>query len=150
LPRGGYYPAINAATLYLLSGDENRAQGYAREALAWCSREATLEPAPGYWRIATEAEAHLLLGDVIAAMKALHLMASIGQSDLAARAATRRQLRLILDATAKSDAILDPLTPPEVIHYTGHMIAAPGAATGLAAESEDALAGAIRNAMAHT
>lgn len=147
---GGYYPAINAATLYLLAGDETRATGYARETLAWCARSAEKGELDDYYRTASLAEAHLVLGDAIEAMQALHKLASISREDLAARATTRRQLRLILDARRQNDSILDPLTPPEVVHYTGHMIAAPGAAAGLAAEAEPALAKALAAAIEKT
>ncbi|MCW5772842.1 MAG: hypothetical protein KIT16_14455 [Rhodospirillaceae bacterium] len=145
---GGFYPAINAATLYLLAGDETRARGYAQEALAWCARSAEKGDLDDYYRIASQAEAHLVLGDSIAAMQALHRLASISREDLAARATKRRQLRLILDARSQNDSILDPLTAPDVVHYTGHMIAAPGAAGGLPAEAEPALARAIAAEMA--
>jgi hypothetical protein len=64
-------------------------------------------------------------------------------SDLAARAATRRQLRLICAARALSDEVLAPLAPPAVVHYTGHMIAAPGKAGRFKAEQEPPVAAAI-------
>jgi len=136
---GGYYPAINAATLNLLAGDTRRAEAYAKEALAYCTRDADKGELDDYYRIASQAEAHLVLGETIEAMQALHKLASISRDDLAARAGTRRQLRLILDAQNLNDSILDPLTPPEVIHYTGHPIG-PGE---LVADAETSVARAI-------
>lgn len=145
---GGYYPAINAATLFLLAGDVDRARSYAHEALAWCRRDANKGELDDYYRAASRAEAHLVLGQTLEAMQALHALASISRGDLAARATTRRQLRLILDAQRLNDSILDPLTPPEVIHYTGHMISAPGASSGLSSDAEPALAEEIAAAFA--
>lgn len=53
---------------------------------------------------------------------ALDEAAALG-SDLAARAATRRQLRLVCAAQdLDAAAVLAPLAPPSAIHYTGHRI----------------------------
>ncbi|MEO6172045.1 MAG: adenylate/guanylate cyclase domain-containing protein, partial [Arenimonas sp.] len=78
-----------------------------------------------YYLPASEAEAALVLGDIATARTALERAASAGK-DLAARAATRRQLRMLCKARDINDDVLDPLASPTVIHYTGHMIAAPG------------------------
>lgn len=153
---GGYYPAINAATLNLLAGDAQRAQAYAREALAYCARDAEKGELDDYYRVASQAEAHLVLGETIEAMQALHKLASISRDDLAARAGTRRQLRLILDAQNLNDSILDPLTPPEIVHYTGHpfgpgeLTAAtePDLARAIAAEFESARVGVAFGSLA--
>jgi class 3 adenylate cyclase len=148
---GGYYPAINAATLYLLAGDESRAAGCACEALAWCARRGDGEDGlDEYYRIASQAEAHLVLGETTEAQQALHRLASISRDDLAARASTRRQLRRILEARAQADSVLDPLAPPKILHYTGHMIAAPGGASGLEAAAEPVLAGAVADSLDRT
>lgn len=141
---GGYYPAINAATLYLLAGERRRAEGYAKEALAYCARDAEKGELDDYYRVASEAEAHLVLGETLEAMRALHKLASISRDDLAARAGTRRQLRLILDFENWNDSILDPLTPPEVIHFTGHRIGS----GGIAASAESSMARGIAAALA--
>lgn len=138
-----YYPAINAATLYLLAGEVRRAEGYAKEALAYCLRDAAKGELDDYYRLASQAEAHLVLEETVEAMEALHKLASISRDDLAARASTRRQLRLILDAKGWNDSILDPLTPPEVVHYTGHPIGPAGLAPG----TETALRREIASAM---
>ena len=66
-----------------------------------------------------------MLGEVSVARDALERAAKAGH-DLAARAATRRQLRMICTARGISDDVLDPLASPTVIHYTGHMISTPG------------------------
>ena len=50
---GGYYPAINAATLWLISGDRGRARGLAETVLDILARSRERS----YWAAATEAEA---------------------------------------------------------------------------------------------
>lgn len=138
---GGYYPGINVATLRLLAGEPQAAERVAREVLSIC------QPAGGsveddYYRAASAAEAALVLGDTIAAREALQRAAGFG-ADLAARAATRRQLRLICAARAIAEDVMAPLTPPAVIHYTGHMIAPPGASGRFKAAQESEVAAAI-------
>ena len=64
-------------------------------------------------------------------------------SDLAARATTRRQLRLVAAARGLPESVLAPLAPPMVIHFTGHMIAAPGAAGRFPAANEGRVAAAM-------
>jgi class 3 adenylate cyclase len=138
---GGYYPGINVATLRLLAGERQAAERVAREVLALCqSPDGTVEDA--YYRAASEAEAALVLGDAAAARQALARAAGHG-GDLAARAATRRQLRLICTARSIPDAVLAPLEPRAVIHYTGHMIAAPGGTGRFPANQEAEAAAAI-------
>ena len=119
---GGYYPGINVATLRLLAGEPESAAQTARAVLAICG-DAEGTPEDAYYRAATAAEAALVLSDVVTARAALVRAAGLG-SDLAARATTRRQLRLICTARALAEDVLAPLAPPTVIHYSGHMIAA--------------------------
>jgi class 3 adenylate cyclase len=64
-------------------------------------------------------------------------------ADLAARATTRRQLRLICNAHDIDEAVLEALAPPAVICYAGHIICAPGAAGRFPAAQEDEVAQAI-------
>lgn len=138
---GGYYPAINVATLRLLAGEPQPAERAAREVLALCEVAAgSTEDA--YYRAASAAEAALVLGDADGARSALQRAAEHG-GDLAARAATRRQLRLICAARGIDDQVLAPLAPPAVIHYTGHMISPPGATGRFPAAHEAKVAAAI-------
>ena len=53
---GGYYPLINAATLFLLAGEQAMAENLARQTL----REVA--DSKDYWGLATKAEALLVLG----------------------------------------------------------------------------------------
>ena len=56
------YTAVNAATMYLLAGDE-RAEKMAAAALEQCADEAPGDDEGRYWHAATIAEAQLVLGD---------------------------------------------------------------------------------------
>ena len=142
---GGYYPGINVATLRLLAGEIDAATITAREVLALCQAEGgTAEDA--YYRAASEAEAALVLGDATAAREALIRAAGHG-GDLAARAATRRQLRLICAARGSDDAVLAPIAPPVVVHYTGHMISPPGTDGRFPADEETRVSVLIRAAL---
>ena len=138
---GGYYPGINVATLRLLAGEPQKSDQVAREVLALCNATGG-STEDDYYRAASAAEAALVLGDVDAAGKALQRAVGFG-SDLAARAATRRQLRLICAARTLSDEVLASLAPPPVIHYTGHMIQAQGRPGRFRAEQETGVAAAI-------
>lgn len=138
---GGYYPAINVATLRLLSGERVAAERMAREVLTLC-RPAGATADDAYYREASAAEAALVLGDSAAGQAALARAAAHG-ADLAARAATRRQLRLVCAARSLAEDVLEPLAPPPVIHYTGHMVAAPGANGRFPPDQEQAVAAAI-------
>ena len=120
-----YYPGVNVASLRLLAGQTTAAEEVAREVLAICqANNASTDE--DYYLPASEAEAALVLGDAAMARHALE-RAAVAGSDLAARAATRKQLRMICMARNIGDDVLDPLASPTVINYTGHMIAAKGA-----------------------
>jgi hypothetical protein len=132
---GGAYPAINAATLWLLAGDSDSARRLARVVLSSCR-----DPYPDYWSAASAAEAALVLADVPAAAAALSTAADLSATDPAVRAVTRRQLRLICDALDLNSAVLAPLAQVTVIHYTGHRIAAPASAGRFPADQERSIA----------
>ncbi len=133
-----YYPGVNVASLRLLAGQTTAAENIAREVLAICQTN-TGSTDDDYYQPASEAEAALVLGDTATARIALERAANAGH-DLAARAATRRQLRMICAARGISDDVLDPLASPTVITYSGHMIAAPGAHGRFPASEEAAVA----------
>src|SRR5262249_48597822 len=89
-----------------------------------------------------EAEAELVLGDVDATRAALQVAASCGTGDVAARAVTARQLRLLCEAQGVDPAILDALALPGVLHFCGHRVTAdPEKARGFPADP--AVTGAV-------
>lgn len=121
---GGYYPAINAATLFLLAGNEDDAKAWARTALN-SAESAGLDGEGDYFRQATMAEAHLVLGDLDRSRAALQEAAATTQRDQSAIATTRRQLRLICAARHCDPGFLSLLRTPGVIHFCGHRVAGP-------------------------
>lgn len=142
-----YYPGINAATLSLIAGERERAVELARRVLEICSAERGRE-GESYYLAATEAEAALLLGDTALATTKLEQAASLSRGDHAALATTRKQLRRICAALGTPVDILDPLRPPRVIHYTGHLIQQPGRAGRFWADAEDRVKGEIEEHLA--
>ena len=117
---GGYYPAINAATLSLLAGEPDRARELAARALR------LVDGTEDYYAAATEAEAHLLLGQADQAGTALARAATLRGDDEGAVATTRRQLRLVCEATGIDQEILAVLAGRAVAHYCGHLISSAG------------------------
>jgi tetratricopeptide (TPR) repeat protein len=136
---GGWYPAVNAATLSLVAGDPAGAERCARAAL-----EALAERGDGsYYAAATEAEAELVLGRPDAAAEAIARAVEVNEGDYGALSTTRRQLRLVCEATGADGAVLAPLAGPGVAHFCGHRVGAPGAEARFPAEAEAPVAAAI-------
>jgi len=134
-----YFPAINAATLWHIAGDRDRAVAMARRAVARAANETD-----AYWRLATEGEAHILLGDDIAAIGALRDAAAAAAGRLDAVASTRRQLSWLAGVCGIGQTALAAMPTPLVLHWLadpGDTSAAPpvlppavaGAAAGLVA-----------------
>jgi tetratricopeptide repeat protein/adenylate/guanylate cyclase family protein len=133
---GGYYPAINAATLSLVAGEPRRARELARTVLDVLRRSDERS----YYATATEAEAQLLLGDEPAAREALERAAALHGGDYASVATTRRQLRLVCALTGTDPAIIGVLAGPSVAHFCGHRISAVGTPGRFPAEAEQDVA----------
>jgi hypothetical protein len=115
-----YYSCVNAASLWLIAGNEERACRLAERARELL--RATRDDDNAYWRLASEAEAALVLGDDHEVRVTLRAAAAVQPADLGARAATRRQLRMVCDARGIALDIADVLEIPSVLHYCGHMI----------------------------
>jgi class 3 adenylate cyclase len=145
-----YYPGVNAATLSLLAGREQMAFTLAREVLDQLGRlEATRK---SFYEIASALEAQLVLGEVDAARDSLAAVASMMRGDSYAdargRAAMIRQLELIAAAKGLEPDWLDPLAPPLIIHYLGHIIAAKGKPGRFPADQEQRVRKAIAATLA--
>ncbi len=136
---GGWYPAVNAATLSLVAGDPERAERFARAALDALAERGE----DSYYAAATEAEAELVLGRPGAAAEAIARAVELNDGDYGALSTTRRQLRLVCEATGANAAVLAPLAGPAVAHFCGHRVGAPGAEARFPAEAEARVAGAI-------
>ncbi|MGZ4231359.1 MAG: tetratricopeptide repeat-containing protein [Solirubrobacteraceae bacterium] len=113
----GYYPAINAATLWLVAGYAARSRELAGSVLDLVAGNGN-----SYYTVATEAEAHLLRGETRAAEVALVRAAAAHDGDYGALATTRRQLRLICDLLGIDAELLGPLAGPAVVHFCGHRL----------------------------
>jgi class 3 adenylate cyclase len=133
---GGYYPAINAATLSLIAGEPGRAEALAHEVLKLLADRAE----ESYYAIATEAEAQLIIGDESAARGALERAAAVHHGDYGALATTRRQLRAICVVAGTDPDILAVLSGPAVAHYCGHRIAGRGEGGRFPARAESEVA----------
>ena len=122
---GETYPLINAATLSLLAGRRKQAHTLARRVL---DRRGSERETP-YYRIATRAEALLLLGEVAQARTTLASAMVRAPHAYEDHASTLRQFSLILYELGESKTWLDAFRPPRCLHFAGHMgVAAGGAA----------------------
>ena len=140
---GKYYSGINTATMRLMAGERDAANDIAWRLIDEIDALPRAEGVEAYYRAATIAEARLILGETEAARAALAQAVAAHGGDLGARATTRKQLRHICRALDLDDALLDELAAGRVIHFTGHMIAAPGEPGRFPAEGEDEAAAAI-------
>jgi class 3 adenylate cyclase len=125
-----YYPAINAATLALFGGDPEAAHRLAGKVLDLLEpRIASLEQGDStdrYWVLATALEASLIRGDLEAALALTDRVVSASGNDHAALATTGRQLERIVRTKGLDSRVLGVFEPPTIVHFVGHMIAAPG------------------------
>jgi hypothetical protein len=142
--RDAYYPAINAATLWLLAADRDAAARLAREVLDLLSLKSE---APNYYELVSAAEARLVLGETDAAraliIQARAEIAGHADADYRALASTIRQLRLVVATNRLDPRVLAALAPPRVVHYCGHIIAPPGTPGRFPADQEDRVRGEI-------
>ncbi len=134
-----YYPAINAATLWLIAGDGGRARQLAGVVLGLLARSAD----DSYYAAATEGEACLLLGDHTGTRSALERAAARHRGDYGALASTRRQLRTICEVLNVDPALLGVLAGPAVVHFCGHRIADENGQGRFPREAEETVAARI-------
>jgi hypothetical protein len=140
---GGYYPAVNAATLWVLAGHEARGTKLAGLVLEILTSGVD---ADSYYAAATEAEARLLRREVEEARAALERAAARHAGDYGALATTRRQLRLICDFLGVDPSLLSVLAGPGVVHFCGHRIGEqPGS---FPAEAEDKVSARVAEVVA--
>jgi len=114
---GGHYSAINAATLYLLSGERQQAVELAKSAIEIARKD---HDSP-YFPLVTQAEACLILNRLDEARRFIAEAARHNEKNLLTRARNHRQLKLICIYLGIDPEILDPLLPETVIHYCGHI-----------------------------
>ena len=119
---GGHFACINAATMAAVAGDEVRAVSLAEKARNLIEHPASddVGPEEDYWRMATRAEAALILGDSEGAAEALRKAAARSEGNLALRATTRRQLAFLGAELGTGPDPIKFLPVPAVLYYTGH------------------------------
>jgi class 3 adenylate cyclase len=148
LERGDYYPGINFANLLLLAGEPERAAAVARRLIA--SLETAADKAEGedrFWSLATLIEAHVINGDLVSAEARLDAARGASNGDYTMLATAARSIKHATRAKGLPLQWVASLAPPSVIHYTGHMIAAPGVSGRFPAAAEATIAAAIGEAL---
>jgi hypothetical protein len=117
---GSTYPMINAASLSLLAGEEERSRDLALKVLGQIEEDPD-EPETPYYRVATRAEALLLLDREDEARAAFAEAVSLAPRAWEDHASTLRQFSLILAAQGRDSSWLDAHRPPRSLHFGGHM-----------------------------
>ena len=135
---GGYYPAVNAATMWLIAGDRQKSVGLAEQVI-----RLVAQASPAYFVAASRAEALLILGDEHGAYAALEQAGDLLGDDFAAAASTRRQLRLICQEHGYNSEVVSPIAGPTVAHFCGHRMSRRENDGGLNTDDEPAIVKAI-------
>lgn len=117
----GLYSAINAATLYLISGERDMAHNIASKLLQQLFGKTASPGEKGYYHLATLAEAHLILGNLPQSVQALTQAMTLDKNNYAAHATTLKQFGIILDYMEQDKDWLDHFRPPHSLQYTGHL-----------------------------
>ena len=120
---GSPFPCINAATLWLVAGEDDRARGLAGEAAVLAASTSSSSSLDAYWADVTEAEAALVLGELERAFACVTRAGTRRPVDSGAKATTRRQLAMLCEHHGlDARHTLAPLANPDVVHYCGHML----------------------------
>ncbi len=98
--------------------------------------------------LATAAEASIVGGDMAKAQEYAAAAREANAGEHLALASTARQLRLVLASKGEDPGWLAQFSPPEVVHYTGHMISQPGKPGRFPATDERLIASKIEDALA--
>ncbi len=116
-----YYPGINAAAMFVVAGESQKAAKVAARVL-----NAVEADDPAYYAHATRAEAALILGEFTRAERHLGRALAAEDANPGAIAATRRQLRMLGGqlGIAEVDRLLEQARQRRVIFFTGHMMPA--------------------------
>ncbi len=125
---GGYWSAINAATLALFLGERKSAAALARVVSEQCrQRLRALAEASGerYWLVSTLGEAALLLEDWSEAENWYRQAVELGRGDWGNLQSTRHNARLLMQCLAPgedSGRIEQLFRFPTVVVFAGHMV----------------------------
>ncbi len=120
------YPAINAATMALLSGDSASARELATEARKHAETEFATAGRNTHWQIATIAEASLVLGEMEKAEEHYREAVRLASRRFDDIGSMRRNARVIAEHFGEGgNWIENVLRLPSVVVFTGHMIDTP-------------------------
>ncbi|MDR3415878.1 MAG: adenylate/guanylate cyclase domain-containing protein [Nevskia sp.] len=113
---GGYFTAINAATMFLLAGESESSHALAREVLSLAGGMAPADDTDHYYLLASEAEAALLLNDTVRCRNSLQQADRHARGNVNARSRTRQQLRLICRHLGLEDQFSALLSLPALFY----------------------------------
>lgn len=119
------FAGINAASLSLILGDAGTARRLAGELIARLAQPADSGHAAGFWDLATEAEARLLLGQMSEARQCYSAAAALAGADDGSIATLRRQLKLLARVLPGAADMLEVLPAPTVLACAGNMLDTP-------------------------
>ncbi len=140
------FPGINAAVLSALAGALEPARALARAVLALLAARQPQARDDRFNLAADEVQAALILGDEArAAAAAERLLANA--SNKTALVSTRRQLLRLAGVLGSGTTLAERLRSGLSLHYTGHMLAAPGQPGRFPAEAEATVVAAIEAAL---
>ena len=131
LPDRGVYPLINAATLWRIAGDTDRATRFAAEVVRRVEPLAPAAKAAGdYWTMASLAEAYVLTGRHEDATNwyLAAVAAARGRGNTGDIVSIRSNLLRLRDAGATEDPVWIADHIGNVLVFAGHMVDAPGRA----------------------
>ena len=123
---GGYWSAINAATLALMLGDRQVASSLAQDVQEQCGRklpQAEAGSTERYWLLSTLGEAALLLDEWPAAEDWYGQALIEGAGNWGSLQSTRHSARLLVRHLGGDEARLEKIFRfPSVVVFAGHMI----------------------------
>lgn len=115
----GSYSGVNAASLWYMAGDKERAKKIATEILQDEAIANLNDTQSEYYRYATRAECFFILGDKEGAQIALSKALSVDPENYGARASTLRQFEML--GGGQIPACAQQIKVPRILHYTGHL-----------------------------
>jgi len=140
-----YYPAINAATLSLIIGDQKACHQLANEVLKLCDQCSSNNGDENYYVDVTRAEANLLLGNDNEITSVLSNAYQSHCHDYGKLSTTWKQLALICEQRGISTDCIQAIQPPTVIAFMGQTIHGMGKSPGIDSADEEMLREQIRN-----
>jgi class 3 adenylate cyclase/tetratricopeptide (TPR) repeat protein len=111
-----YYPAINAASLYLILGNKDKAHQIAKEVIV------QIKNPRDYWATSTLGEANLLLENPKEAITYFNSAIQISPKQFGKFQSTYKQLVFLQDAIDIPQQLMELFPKPNLAVFSGHMI----------------------------